>query len=129
MPASFRPPVRVAIVTLDNHLKGAVERADAELSAENIHLSLHAASDWDGDAGAIIRHSSAGVVDKYDSMAQTLAPRTANSITANGFGGFDEDARPLRRPSPRKPCRVVKSWRRRSASTTSPGSICALRRS
>ena len=59
MPASFRPPVRVAIVTLDNHLKGAVERADAELSAENIHLSLHAASDWDGDAGALERTKSA----------------------------------------------------------------------
>lgn len=59
MPASFRPPVRVAIVTLDNHLKGAVERADAELSAENIHLSLHAASDWDGDARALERTKSA----------------------------------------------------------------------
>lgn len=59
MPASFRPPVRVAIVTLDNHLKGAAERADAELSAENIHLSLHAASDWDGDAGALERTKSA----------------------------------------------------------------------
>ncbi|MDR7101566.1 magnesium chelatase subunit H [Croceicoccus sp. BE223] len=47
MPGSFTPPVRVVIVTLDHHLKGAVERADAELSRENIHLTLHAAADWD----------------------------------------------------------------------------------
>jgi magnesium chelatase subunit H len=46
------PPVRVAFVTLDNHLKGAVERADRRLDDTNISLSLHAASDWDrsGDA-------------------------------------------------------------------------------
>ena len=39
-------PVSVAIITLDNHLKGAVERADARLGQENISLSLHAASEW-----------------------------------------------------------------------------------
>lgn len=45
-------PVRVAIITLDNHLKGAVDRADATLARDNIALSLHAAADWDraGDA-------------------------------------------------------------------------------
>ena len=53
MPGSFSPPVRVAIVTLDNHLKGAVERADAKLSNLNISVSLHAASDWDRDPGAL----------------------------------------------------------------------------
>ncbi|MEM1196726.1 MAG: magnesium chelatase subunit H [Pseudomonadota bacterium] len=42
-------PVRVAIVTLDNHLKGAVERANALLSRENIEVSLHAASEWGTD--------------------------------------------------------------------------------
>ena len=31
MPASAAPPVRVAIVTLDNHLTGAVERAGVRL--------------------------------------------------------------------------------------------------
>lgn len=53
MPGSFTPPVRVVIVTLDHHLKGAVERADADLGPDNIHLTLHAASDWDRDAAAL----------------------------------------------------------------------------
>lgn len=54
-PASVDPraPVRVAIVTLDNHLKGAVDRAEAALAPEGIALSLHAASDWASDAGAL----------------------------------------------------------------------------
>ncbi len=46
-------PVRVAIVTLDNHLKGAVDRADSELSKSRISLSLHAASEWGCDDGAL----------------------------------------------------------------------------
>ena len=41
-----KAPVNVVIVTLDNHLKGAVERANAELARENICLTLHAASEW-----------------------------------------------------------------------------------
>ncbi len=50
--ASGDAVVRVAIITLDNHLRGAVERADKVLARDNIRLSLHAASDWDsaGDA-------------------------------------------------------------------------------
>jgi magnesium chelatase subunit H len=55
MPGSFTPPVRVAIVTLDHHLKGAVDRADGELRPDNIHLTLHAASDWDRDPAALER--------------------------------------------------------------------------
>ena len=55
MPGSFTPPVRVAIVTLDHHLKGAVERADGELRGDNIHLTLHAAADWDRDPTALTR--------------------------------------------------------------------------
>ncbi|MEO1648010.1 MAG: magnesium chelatase subunit H [Pseudomonadota bacterium] len=46
-------PVSVAIITLDNHLKGAVERADALLSQESISLSLHAASEWGSDEAAL----------------------------------------------------------------------------
>ncbi len=42
-------PVRVVIVTLDNHLKGAVDRAEAVLGPEGIDLSLHAAADWGSD--------------------------------------------------------------------------------
>ena len=45
-----RAPVRVVIVTLDNHLKGAVDRAEEALAKEGIHLSLHAASEWGSNA-------------------------------------------------------------------------------
>jgi magnesium chelatase subunit H len=45
-----RAPVRVVIVTLDNHLKGAVARAEEALAAEGIDLSLHAASEWGSNA-------------------------------------------------------------------------------
>ncbi len=52
-PSHGDAPVRVTIVTLDNHLKGAVERADAELAKDGISLSLHAASDWDRDGASL----------------------------------------------------------------------------
>lgn len=45
-----RAPVRVVIVTLDNHLKGAVDRAEEALAKEGIELSLHAASEWGSNA-------------------------------------------------------------------------------
>ena len=51
--AHRRVPVRVVIVTLDNHLKGAVERAGSALARENIQLSLHAASEWGSDSAAL----------------------------------------------------------------------------
>ena len=53
MPGSALPSVRVAIVTLDNHLKGAVERASERLAGENIAITLHAASDWDRVSGSL----------------------------------------------------------------------------
>ena len=53
MPASALPATRVVIVTLDNHLKGAVERASARLADENIEIVLHAASDWDRVPGSL----------------------------------------------------------------------------
>ncbi|MEQ8602252.1 MAG: magnesium chelatase subunit H [Marivibrio sp.] len=42
------PPVKVAIITLDSHLLGAVDRVRAELvqTVPNLELSLHAAVDW-----------------------------------------------------------------------------------
>ena len=42
-------PVRVAIVTLDNHLSGAVERAAAHFARAGTAISIdfHAAADWD----------------------------------------------------------------------------------
>ncbi|WDA41565.1 magnesium chelatase subunit H [Erythrobacter sp. BLCC-B19] len=45
-----RAPVRVVIVTLDNHLKGAVSRAEEALAKEGIDLSLYAASEWGSNA-------------------------------------------------------------------------------
>jgi magnesium chelatase subunit H len=56
-PAGARAPVRVVIVTLDNHLAGAVRRAQATLArtSPGLTLSLHAASDWAGDPGALAR--------------------------------------------------------------------------
>lgn len=49
MPGSAQPAVRVAIVTLDNHLAGAAERATGVLAKDGIHLDFHAAADWDRD--------------------------------------------------------------------------------
>ncbi|MDO6416228.1 magnesium chelatase subunit H [Sphingomonas sp. BIUV-7] len=53
MPASA--PLHVVIVTLDNHLSGAAERAAARFARDgaNITIGFHAASDWDRDAGAL----------------------------------------------------------------------------
>ncbi|HEX8389499.1 MAG TPA: magnesium chelatase subunit H [Sphingomonas sp.] len=53
MPASA--PLHVVIVTLDNHLSGAVERAAARFATENagITIGFHAASDWDRNPGAL----------------------------------------------------------------------------
>ncbi|QZH75064.1 MAG: magnesium chelatase subunit H [Erythrobacter sp.] len=66
MPANFAPltwpPVRVAIITLDNHLRGAVDRADSLLHKENIELSLHAASDWD-DGAIALEHSKKAIAE------------------------------------------------------------------
>ena len=51
------PPLHVVIVTLDNHLSGAAERAAARFAAEgaNITIGFHAASDWDRDARTLDR--------------------------------------------------------------------------
>lgn len=62
MPGSHPPKVRVAIVTLDNHLKGAVERANAQLADANIALTLHAATDWDR-AGGSLEHAKAAIAE------------------------------------------------------------------
>lgn len=62
MPGSGPAPVRVVIVTLDNHLKGAVERANAELRRSRIAVTLHAASDWDADA-AKLDEAKAAIAD------------------------------------------------------------------
>jgi magnesium chelatase subunit H len=50
-------PVHVVIVTLDGHLAGATERARRNLEAElpGLSLTLHAATEWNADAGALAR--------------------------------------------------------------------------
>ena len=58
MPASA-PSVRVVIITLDNHLAAAVERANDTLARDNVHVTLFAASDWDRDPGVLDRAKAA----------------------------------------------------------------------
>ncbi|UVO50824.1 magnesium chelatase subunit H [Sphingomonas sp. SUN019] len=46
MPDSVATPVRVVIITLDNHLSGAVRRARERFAGTGITIGFHAASDW-----------------------------------------------------------------------------------
>ncbi len=55
MPGSAHPPVRVVIITLDNHLAGAVERANQQMARDNISIGFYAASDWDRDPQVLER--------------------------------------------------------------------------
>jgi len=50
-------PIRVAIVTLDGHLAGAVQRASAELAKElpGLELGFHVAAEWQSDPSALER--------------------------------------------------------------------------
>lgn len=54
-PRSSGPSVRAVIITLDNHLAGAVERANRTLAADNISIGLYAGSDWDRDPSVLER--------------------------------------------------------------------------
>ncbi|WP_420380982.1 magnesium chelatase subunit H [Novosphingobium sp.] len=60
MPASsaitaMSVPVRVVIITLDNHLSGAVLRAQEQFAARNsgVTIGFHAAADWDEEPGSL----------------------------------------------------------------------------
>ena len=48
-------PVKVVIVTLDNHLSGAAQRAQATLAKElpGLELAFHAAADWESDPASL----------------------------------------------------------------------------
>ncbi|MEE7465793.1 magnesium chelatase subunit H [Methylobacterium oryzae] len=50
-----RPPIRVVIVTLDNHLASAVERARLRLRTEmpGLVLGFHAAAEWETDPATL----------------------------------------------------------------------------
>jgi hypothetical protein len=52
------------------------------------HLISFSLSITDPNGGKIIRIMNA-VVERYDGVTQTLAPRKADAATANGLGGFD----------------------------------------
>lgn len=64
--AADATPIRVAIVTLDNHLAGVVARARRRLSESlpGLSLSLHAASEWSSDEAALGRCRDA--IDRAD---------------------------------------------------------------
>ncbi len=55
MRGSSGPSVRVVIVTLDNHLAAAVERANHDMARDNISIGFYAASDWDRDPNVLER--------------------------------------------------------------------------
>ncbi len=48
-------PVRVVVITLDNHLSGAFQRAQAQFaqSGTGVSIGFHAAADWDEKPGAL----------------------------------------------------------------------------
>jgi hypothetical protein len=52
------------------------------------HLISFSLTISDPNGGKVIRIMNA-VVERFDSVTHTLAPRTADSATANGLGGFD----------------------------------------
>ena len=51
------PAVRIVIVTMDNHLASATDRARATLAAQipGLSLCMHAAAEWDSDPAALER--------------------------------------------------------------------------
>jgi len=53
--AADKPPVRVVLVTLDNHLSGAMDRTRTNLAKDlpNLSLSMHSAADWAGDPASL----------------------------------------------------------------------------
>ena len=46
-------PLRVLLITLDNHLAGAIDRASADLAKHNVELTMHAATNWDRQQGSL----------------------------------------------------------------------------
>ena len=57
----YDAPIRVAMISLDSHLAGAVDRARAALRKElpGLDLSLHVAADWSRDGRALERCKAA----------------------------------------------------------------------
>jgi magnesium chelatase subunit H len=53
--AAEAAPVRIVIVTMDDHLAGAAARAARQLRGEGIELTMHAAAGWKGEGPALER--------------------------------------------------------------------------
>jgi len=55
--AADATPIRVVVVTMDSHLSGAVERAEATLRRElpGLRLAIHSADEWASDRAALAR--------------------------------------------------------------------------
>lgn len=55
--AAESPVIRVVLITLDSHMASAAERAQHQLlrSIPGLRLSLHAAAEWEDEAGALDR--------------------------------------------------------------------------
>jgi magnesium chelatase subunit H len=55
--AANNAPLNVVLITLDHHMTGAVDEARALLANElpNLHLSIHAATDWDNSEAELQR--------------------------------------------------------------------------
>ncbi|MEL7488675.1 MAG: cobaltochelatase subunit CobN, partial [Pseudomonadota bacterium] len=55
MPSKPLIPIRVVVISLDSHLRSAVETAEANLkqSAPGLSISFHAATDWNRDAASL----------------------------------------------------------------------------
>ncbi|WP_373472869.1 magnesium chelatase subunit H [Sphingorhabdus lacus] len=68
--SSSTPPVRVVIITLDNHLAGAVDRANSDLKSDNVSIGLYAASDWDRDPSVLTR--AKGDIARADIIIATM---------------------------------------------------------
>jgi magnesium chelatase subunit H len=64
------PSVRVVIVTLDNHLAAAVERANHDMARDNISIGFYAASDWDRDPTVLER--AKGDIARADIIIATM---------------------------------------------------------
>ncbi|WP_298195259.1 magnesium chelatase subunit H [Novosphingobium sp.] len=55
LPATPDTPVRVVVITLDNHLSGAFQRAQGQFarSGTGVTIGFHAAADWEEKAGSL----------------------------------------------------------------------------
>ena len=78
-------PLRVVLVTLDNHVSGAWSRAAHALSKQvpALSVSAHAATEWDRDPASLEETCAAiadGDIGRSDINSATRLPRTTANI-------------------------------------------------